>query len=347
VAVVVGIEADEYRPLEEMPVVVLYQDGEEIARDELVFWGEFEGRGFGGSWLEVIFPENPRSTAEFSWRVELPDELTTDCATYGIITDTDFWITVDINLDEGVISETVFYGYIYDAFIQVEFVEPPPGPCDECNEDPCTCPDVCEECNEEPCTCPDVCEECNEDPCTCPVVVDRTALAQAIDTAERRTESDYTEASWATFAAALAAARTVFANPDATQGEIDLARQALITAMNGLVRVEPPTYCEYCEEYPCDCDEDGHRDPPPGEQGPPGDRGPAGATGPAGPAGPAGAAGADARPVPKTGDAANMSLWMLMSTLGLVGLVSASTLMKKEEKNRIDSLKKSIAKTIG
>jgi hypothetical protein len=94
--------------------------------------------------------------------------------------------------------------------------------------------------------------------------------------------------------------------------------------------------CNYCEEC-CDVDEcdcgsgycedccpDCNAVPPP-QQGRPGDQGPPGDRGPAGPAGPAGAPGADARPVPKTGDTADVNLWMMMFALGLLGFALTST----------------------
>jgi hypothetical protein len=83
----------------------------------------------------------------------------------------------------------------------------------------------------------------------------------------------------------------------------------------------------YCEDCCTECDEE----PPPirGPQGPPGDRG---LTGPQGPAGTPGAPGADARPIPKTGDDANMSLWIIMFTLGLLGFAATSTKLAIEKK---------------
>ena len=160
---------------------------------------------------------------------------------------------------------------------------------------------------------PTPCEECEEYPCVCPPVVDRTALATAITAAEARVQANYTTVSWAAFAAALEVARSVYNNPDATQAQIDTARVALIAAMGALV--ELPTPCEECEEYPCVC----------GPAGPAGPTGPTGPAGPQGPAGAPGAPGAPGRPVPKTGDDANMSLWMMLFALGIFGFALAST----------------------
>ena len=67
-----------------------------------------------------------------------------------------------------------------------------------------------------------------------PVVVDKTALKQAIDANADKNENDYTEASWTNFAKALAAAQDVLANPDATQDEVDAAAAALTKAAEAL-----------------------------------------------------------------------------------------------------------------
>jgi hypothetical protein len=165
---------------------------------------------------------------------------------------------------------------------------------------------------------PTPCPECEEHPCECPPAVNRAALAAVIELADAREQANYTPATWATFAAALQAAQAMYDNADATQAQIDSARQALIAAMNGLVRVTDP--------------------PPDRIPGEPGDRGPAGPTGPAGPAGPAGAPGADARPVPKTGDTANMSLWLMMFALGFLGLAASTTKLKLAGKRNSKSM---------
>jgi uncharacterized repeat protein (TIGR01451 family) len=76
--------------------------------------------------------------------------------------------------------------------------------------------------------------------------------------------------------------------------------------------------CEECGYYGDDCTcED--------TTGPPGDTGPPGGTGPEGPAGPQGPPGQDGRPVPKTGDEANLSLWALMFVFGMSGFAVTST----------------------
>jgi hypothetical protein len=97
-----------------------------------------------------------------------------------------------------------------------------------------------------------------------------------------------------------------------------------------------PEYCSTCDNYPCDCDEPppgggGNGEGPPGIQGPPGIRGP---QGPPGPAGVQGAPGASVtvetdgkRPVPKTGDTATMSLWLLIFAVGILGFVPSSTIL--------------------
>jgi hypothetical protein len=59
-------------------------------------------------------------------------------------------------------------------------------------------------------------------------------------------------------------------------------------------------------------------------QGRPGDRGTAGAPG---------APGADARPVPKTGDDANVNLWMMFA-LGLLGFAATSVKLSKTKKRK-------------
>jgi hypothetical protein len=85
-------------------------------------------------------------------------------------------------------------------------------------------------------TTPTPCEECEQDQCTCPATTSKTALATAITAAQARVEASYTPASCATFQTALAEARLVYNNPNATQAQIDVARTALVTAMNNLVR---------------------------------------------------------------------------------------------------------------
>ena len=212
---------------------------------------------------------------------------------------------------------------------------PPPPCCDyypdcDCDVVPC-CEDYPDcDCAKEPCCeeypdcdCANLCQDCGKYPCECPEV-DKTALAAAIQQAGTRVQANYTAASWATFAATLELARAIYADEDATQAQVNGVRNLLITAMNGLVRIVPPVPCEECEEYPCECEED--------------NRGPAGPAGPAGPPGAPGtpgAPGADGRPVPKTGDTANMSLWLIMFTLGFLGLTFASTKLTLANKQNI------------
>jgi hypothetical protein len=57
-----------------------------------------------------------------------------------------------------------------------------------------------------------------------------------------------------------------------------------------------------------------------------------GPAGPAGAAGTPGAAGAAGRPVPKTGDEANMNLWMMLFALGLVGGMTTGTVIAKSKR---------------
>ena len=64
---------------------------------------------------------------------------------------------------------------------------------------------------------------------------DTTALAAAIAAAEEKVEADYTSESWADFAAALANARTVYADSNATQNAVDQALADLTAAQNALV----------------------------------------------------------------------------------------------------------------
>ena len=126
-------------------------------------------------------------------------------------------------------------------------------PCDECEEYPCKCPEVCDECEKYSCECPEVCERCEDYPCVCPIAINRGPLREAIAAAGARVQVSYTPVSWATFVAVLESARVVYRDTDATQLQIDIARQALIDAMNGLVTVTTPIPCEHCEKHPCEC----------------------------------------------------------------------------------------------
>jgi flagellar biosynthesis regulator FlaF len=73
-----------------------------------------------------------------------------------------------------------------------------------------------------------------------PPVVDKSALEAKVNEARGLNAADYTEESWAAFAAALADAEAVLANPEATQAEVDDALEALVGAMDNLEPKEPP-----------------------------------------------------------------------------------------------------------
>ena len=64
--------------------------------------------------------------------------------------------------------------------------------------------------------------------------VDKTALQAAIDAAEALNQAEYTEESWADFASALARAKNVNNNANATQDEVDAAKAALEAAIAAL-----------------------------------------------------------------------------------------------------------------
>jgi hypothetical protein len=70
------------------------------------------------------------------------------------------------------------------------------------------------------------------------VTVNKTALRAAIATALALEEENYTTASWAVLRAALAEARGVYANQEATQEEVDEALRVLLNAIANLVLVE-------------------------------------------------------------------------------------------------------------
>ncbi len=69
--------------------------------------------------------------------------------------------------------------------------------------------------------------------------VDKTALNEAISKAEALNEADYTSETWAAVTTALAAAKTVTKNADATQAQIDEAKTALTAAIDGLKSYAP------------------------------------------------------------------------------------------------------------
>lgn len=79
------------------------------------------------------------------------------------------------------------------------------------------------------------------DPEPTPVVVDKTALNTAITAAEAITDlTVYTDESVATFTAALTNAKTVAADEEATQEQVDAAATALTTAQTGLTQKPEP-----------------------------------------------------------------------------------------------------------
>jgi hypothetical protein len=72
-----------------------------------------------------------------------------------------------------------------------------------------------------------------------PGVVDKVALAGLIAEADALDSSDYTQDSWSEFAAALSAAKTVNADADATQEQVDAAASGLQAAISNLVELPP------------------------------------------------------------------------------------------------------------
>ncbi|HZJ99016.1 MAG TPA: FIVAR domain-containing protein, partial [Tissierellaceae bacterium] len=71
---------------------------------------------------------------------------------------------------------------------------------------------------------------------TTPGTVSKTALNTAIANADLLDEDEYTPATWTPFAAALTAAKTVKADANATQAQVDAAKDALIAAQADLER---------------------------------------------------------------------------------------------------------------
>ena len=67
-----------------------------------------------------------------------------------------------------------------------------------------------------------------------PGAADKTALNALIQVCETYTKGDYTDESWNAFQTALEEARTVAADPDATQTAVDAAREKLAQAMMAL-----------------------------------------------------------------------------------------------------------------
>ena len=72
-----------------------------------------------------------------------------------------------------------------------------------------------------------------------PAVVDKDALSQAIAAAEALNESDYTAASWSALASALADAKAVNDDADATQADVNAAVKALNAAKDALEKKKP------------------------------------------------------------------------------------------------------------
>ncbi len=70
-----------------------------------------------------------------------------------------------------------------------------------------------------------------------PVLVDKTALAEAIATLPAIGQDEATSASWTAYTDALAAAQAVYNDDDATQDEVDTAALALTNATNGVTKL--------------------------------------------------------------------------------------------------------------
>ena len=128
--------------------------------------------------------------------------------------------------------------------------------CNCCVCDPdvcCVCDDIC--CEGFGCDCiciccdcdPDVCCICADDcceglgcecRCRCPLPPNRAPLREAITSAGERQEINYTADTWAAFQAALNAARAVYADPNASQADLNDAKNALYAAKGELVRLQ-------------------------------------------------------------------------------------------------------------
>lgn len=72
-----------------------------------------------------------------------------------------------------------------------------------------------------------------------PVVVNKDALAAAIESVEALKESDYTSDSWSALASALADAKAVNDNADASQSDVNAAVKALNAAKDALEKKKP------------------------------------------------------------------------------------------------------------
>lgn len=68
---------------------------------------------------------------------------------------------------------------------------------------------------------------------------DKTALFNAIEEAGLLTQQDYTAESWSVFEEAFNLAKECAAQEDASQEEVDSAKEKLVQAMKGLIRQEP------------------------------------------------------------------------------------------------------------
>ncbi|OZG66268.1 glycosyl hydrolase family 25, partial [Bifidobacterium hapali] len=75
-------------------------------------------------------------------------------------------------------------------------------------------------------------------PTPTPTPADKTALNKAITAASKLVKTDYTQASWAPFAKALEAAKTVAGKADVKQAEVDAAAKALVNAQAALKKAE-------------------------------------------------------------------------------------------------------------
>ena len=77
------------------------------------------------------------------------------------------------------------------------------------------------------------------------IPVDKSELEKAIEEADKKDYSAYTEESWAAFVEALDAAKAVLADKEATQEEVDAVLAALLEAEKALVEREPGEVNKY------------------------------------------------------------------------------------------------------
>lgn len=148
-----------------------------------------------------------------------------------------------------------------------------------------------------------------------PVVVDTTAAQAAIAEAEKLVQADYTEGSWAVFAAALESAKAAVANPT-SQTAVDAATAALKSAQAALVKVS---------ETPVD------PDPEPTDPAAPGDGSGNGQGAGNGGAADKGGTASGAKALAKTGDEAPMAA---VAATGLLGgaLAAAAAFFSRKKK---------------